>query len=105
MTRKVRLLTPLLPLPAAALAGLLLGGPARAEGENEACTTTSFKVKQVEDACKKGGRKEAKALMQKVVKDQKAKGNEINCKTCHSDLKSFALKDNAVGDLKPYLGG
>ena len=89
-----------------ALAGALFGAvaaPAHAD-DGPACKATSFKVAQVEKACKSGGQKAAKKLMAKVVKEQKAAGNKINCKSCHGDLKSFSLSANAVTDLKRYLG-
>jgi cytochrome c len=89
-----------------ALAGVLMGaaGPARA-GESAACKNAKSEVAEVAAACKRGGQKAAKKIMSRVVKEQKAAGNKINCKSCHGDLKTFATKANAVADLKRYLGG
>lgn len=102
MSTKTRILTSVFAFSTIALGGAFLGSStAHADGE-DACTTKSFKVKKVEAACKKGGRKEAKALMKKVVKEQKAAGNDINCKSCHKSLKTFDLTDNAVADFKKY---
>lgn len=88
-----------------AFAGALTGLVASpAQADDDACTARSFKVKKVEDACKKGGRTAAKAVMKAAVKKAKANGEKVNCKTCHTDIKTtFALTDNAVDDLKRLL--
>ena len=99
--------TTAIPLVLALAAGLgLAAGSARAHGDDGApqpCTTKSFKTKQVEQACKTGGRKAAKDLMKKVVKKAKAAGEKINCKTCHTSLKTFEYKPEAVEALKKWL--
>jgi cytochrome c len=104
MTRSTRLFS-IFAFSAFMSAGLVLGAStARADGEAEAkCTTKKFKHKKVEAACAKDGRKGAKTLMKKLVKEQKAAGNDINCKSCHTSLKTFELKDNAGADLDKYL--
>lgn len=79
-----------------------IGGTAHAEGE-DACTASSFRFGQVEAACTQGGRKAAKDLMKKAVKKAKAAGETMNCKSCHTELKTFALTPNAVSDLEPWL--
>ncbi|MEX1363393.1 MAG: hypothetical protein AB1Z98_09725 [Nannocystaceae bacterium] len=84
-------------------AALLLGAnPALAEGEDP-CTAESFKFAQVEAACKAGGRKAAKTLMKKAVAKAKAAGETMNCKSCHSSMKTFALTDDAVSGLEGWL--
>lgn len=85
------------------LAGALgfVSAPARADGD--ACSAGKFTFSQVESACKSGGRKAAKDVMNRVVKEQKAAGNNINCATCHANLKDFAQKANAEADLRKYL--
>ncbi len=106
MTSKTRLSTTILAFCAVALGGMVLGvNSAHAEGEDEpaACTTKKFEFAEVEAACKKDGRKGAKAMMKKVVKAQKAAGNDIKCKACHKSMKTYDLTDNAVADLKKYL--
>jgi hypothetical protein len=67
------------------------------------CTTKPFNFPAVEKACKEGGRKAAKKLMNEVKKKAKAAGKEFKCKGCHEDLKSYKLTDNAVKDLKPFM--
>ena len=67
------------------------------------CTAKDFKFPAVKKACAEGGRKAAKDLMKSLVKKAKEAGQDINCKSCHSDLKTFELKDNAVEDLKKLL--
>ncbi len=89
--------------------GLWLGDGAAQAAEPEAkvkpCIATKFSTKEVEKACKEGGQKAAKKLMKKVVKAAKAKGEKMNCKSCHSDLKTFKLKDGASAQLKKLLAG
>jgi hypothetical protein len=77
--------------------------PALAHAGDEACTTEKFHYKQVEDACKGGGRKAAKDLMKAAVKKAKAAGKDMKCTSCHESTKTFDLKDNAVEDLKPWI--
>ena len=78
--------------------------PAPAADPN-ACTTQKFQVPAVKKACAEGGRKAAKALMKQAVKKAKAAGQKVNCKSCHTSLKTFELKPNAVADLKKWLKG
>ena len=74
------------------------------EGDDKgACTTKKFNYPQVEKACKAGGRKEAKKVMQAAKKKYKADGKDWKCNHCHKDLKAYELTDNAVKDLKPYI--
>ena len=90
-------------LALAAGLGLAAGSARTDDGAPQPCTTKSFKTKQVEQACKTGGRKAAKALMKKVVKKAKAAGEKVNCKTCHTSLKTFEYKPEAVEALKKWL--
>lgn len=78
------------------------GSSAQAEGETP-CTAKSFKFDKVAAACRTGGRTEAKKLMKAAVKKAKAAGESMNCKSCHSSLKDFALTPNAVTDLEKWL--
>jgi len=88
-----------------AFAGALTGLVASpAQADDDACTAKSFKIKEVKEACRKGGRKAAKAMMKEAVKKAKANGEKVNCKSCHTDVKTtFALTDNAVEDFKRML--
>jgi len=86
-----------------AAAALGVGIPSVAHAGDEACTTTKFHYKQVEAACKSGGRKAAKEVMKGAVKKAKAAGKDVKCTSCHEDTKEFKLKKNAVDDLKPWL--
>ena len=101
---------PSLPVPlsaifgAVALVGALVGVSAPAQADGDACTTQRFQVPEVEKACKEGGRVAAKKMMNDAIKRAKAAGESINCKSCHSDIKTtFALKPNAVADLQRIL--
>lgn len=75
---------------------------ARADGPKP-CVATEFAAPAVEAACKSGGQPAAKAVMKQVVDKAKASGASVNCKTCHTDLTSFALTANATADLKKWL--
>lgn len=90
---------------AAVFAAGLLVGTAHADEPTapKPCAATSFKFKPVEAACKKGGQAEAKTLMKNVVKKMKGDGKDVNCKSCHTSLDSYALTSNAEADLKPYI--
>lgn len=96
------------PIVGIALAGMLFAfgaaiAPTEADAAGSACTSKKFNFKQVEAACKEGGRKAAKKLMKKVVKQSKKAGDKKTCLDCHKDLKSFANTKNAVADMKKYL--
>jgi hypothetical protein len=89
-----------------AAAGLYLGAASTAQADDaDKCTSKDFKTPQVKKACADGGRKGAKTMMKGLVKKAKAGGAEINCKTCHTSLKTFENTDNAVADLKKLLKG
>ena len=69
----------------------------------DACQTKNFHYSQVAGACKSGGRKAAKGVMKGAVKKAKAAGTDLQCLSCHEDVKDFHLKSNAVADLKKWL--
>lgn len=101
-------LSRLVPFTAVAVLGVYLGtangaaaGPAP---ESPPCTTKTFKFKEVEKACKKGGIKAAKAYMKSVVRKAKDAGQDVSCKSCHTSLKTFENKPNAEADFKKLLG-
>jgi len=88
--------------------GLSAVQTAHAEGEEEEapspCKAKTFEIEAVKKACEKGGTAEVKKMMKEAVKKAKAKGEEMNCKTCHESTKEFEkhTKD-AVAKLKPLL--
>ena len=89
-------------------AGVFMGvaDQARADDEKDdaqPCTAKKFEFPEVKKACAEGGRKAAKAMMKKLVKKAKDAGQDINCKSCHTDLKKYDLKKNAVEDFKKLL--
>jgi hypothetical protein len=84
------------PAPAASV-------PADAVPGSDACQTKNFHYTQVANACKSGGRKAAKGVMKGAVKKAKEAGADVQCLSCHEDLKNFHLKSNAVADLKKWL--
>lgn len=97
-------------LPVSAIVGVfalalgLLGVSPPAQADGDACTTARFQVPAVEKACKEGGRAAAKKLMNDAIKRAKAAGESVNCKSCHTDIKTtFDLKANAVADLQRIL--
>jgi hypothetical protein len=71
--------------------------------EIKPCRATSFVVAAVEQACKSGGQPAAKTLMKKAVDAAKASGASVNCKSCHSDLTTFATTPDAATELKRWL--
>lgn len=71
----------------------------------KSCQRTEFKTKLVEDACKKGGQKEAKKAMKKFLKSAKKQDSSLTCKGCHDKLSpDYSLKDDALQRFKD-LGG
>lgn len=99
-------------LATAAAAGALVS-PAWAEDESDGakgpCTATKFNFPAVEQACKQGGRAEAKKIMTAAKKkadekEIKIKGAKVGCKSCHVDQKKdYKLTDNAIEDLRKLL--
>lgn len=81
----------------AVFAGGLFVGTASAE-DPKPCKSEKFEIKQVEEACKKGGEPAAKALMKKAVKKAKDAGEDVNCKTCHESTKE--LEKNKPGSVE-----
>lgn len=91
-------------LAAVAFTGVYLGSNAEANADDPKPCQLELKTKQVKAACKKGGQKEAKAMMKNVVKKGKAAGDEkMNCKSCHNSLKTYELTADAHKKLKPLL--
>ena len=83
----------------------LMVGSAQAD-DPKPCVAKTFKIKAVENACKSGGQKAVKKLMNKAKKAATAAGEEFKCKGCHKDLKGWELTGpKAVEDLKRYLKG
>ena len=94
--RTARVVPTIFLLGTLACAGFVAGtAHADEDAKPKPCKATKFKFKKVEKACKEGGQPAAKKLMKAAVKKAKAAGEEINCKTCHSSLKEFDLKDGA----------
>jgi hypothetical protein len=97
-------------LPAVAV--LALGaGFARADDDDDGgagpCVAKKFETKLTEEACKKGGQKEAKKAWKEWQKaTNKANADaELGCKSCHSKLApEFPLKPDAMATYKKYGG-
>lgn len=70
---------------------------------DDPCTHKTLHMAQVREACRTGGRPAAKTLMKNMVKKAKETNPDIKCSSCHVDMKSFDLKDNALTDLKKLL--
>jgi hypothetical protein len=67
----------------------------------DACSHAKFETKMVADACKKGGQKEAKAVMKAFMKEKKLK----SCNQCHSKLApSYDLKADGLAQFKKAGG-
>lgn len=89
------------------MSGLLLGGllsPAASAEDPAPCSAKSFKIAKVKAACEDGGQPAAKNLMKAAVKKAKEAGESMTCKSCHSELKTYALTgDDPVGKLEKWL--
>jgi len=91
-------------LAAFALVGAIVGASTSARAGDEACTSQRFELPAVKTACEAGGRAAAKKLMNDAMKKAKAAGEQVTCKSCHTDVKaSFALTPNAVDELRKWL--
>lgn len=82
------------------------GAPAAAEGYkgNDPCQAKSFSVARVEEACGRNGRSGAKSVMKEAIGKALAGGASLKCADCHSDLRRYGLKKDAVAQLKKWLG-
>lgn len=67
------------------------------------CQTEDFHFPEVAWACAEEGVEGAKKLMKEIVTVAKSKESDINCKTCHKDLKKFELKDGAYKKMERWL--
>ena len=85
-----------------AAAGFALFSPSRAYAGDDC---SKLKDAALKKTCEKDGVKGVKDAMKEVVKKAKSKdykidGKTVNCKSCHSDTKTYAKKDNAADDYK-----
>jgi len=87
---------------APALVALLSSAAVAAEGQ---CTVATQGNSPVAEACRRGGRAEAKKVMKAAVKAAKEKGGKFDCDDCHKDTgnSDFRLKPNAREDFKKLL--
>jgi hypothetical protein len=90
----------LVTISAATLLGL--AGDAAADGAK--CTVATQGDSPVAEACRHGGRSEAKKVMKSAVKAAKDKGGKFSCDDCHKNLDDYQLKPNARDDFKKLLG-
>lgn len=98
---KKRILTAFAFTTVIAAAGLWVSTSAQAD-DPKPCSGKA-KMAQVKKACEKGGIPEAKKLMKGWTKKMKADDGKTNCKSCHTELKTYENKPNAVKDLKAFL--
>jgi hypothetical protein len=70
---------------------------------DDPCTQKTFKTAQLRAACSSGGRPAAKAFMKNIVNKAKAQGENLKCSACHSSVKTFDQKPNALSDLRTWL--
>jgi hypothetical protein len=88
-----------------AAAFIALLGPAAALAADGQCTVATQGNSPVAEACRHGGRAEAKKVMKAAVKAAKEKGGKFDCDDCHKDLENgdFQLKPHAREDFKKLL--
>jgi outer membrane biosynthesis protein TonB len=70
----------------------------------DACRAKSFSISRVGEACARNGRAGAKSVMKEAIGKALAGGASLKCADCHADLRSYALKKDAVAQLKKWLG-
>lgn len=87
-------------------AGLFAGAANAAEGDApKPCVAKTFKIKKVEEACKRGGQSVVKKMMKEAAKKAKAAGQTegMKCNSCHN-LKDYKVSDAAnVEKIKKWL--
>jgi hypothetical protein len=71
---------------------------------SDGCRAKSFAIPRVAEACAKNGRSGAKSVMKEAIGKALAGGASLKCADCHSDMRSYALKGDAVAQLKKWLG-
>jgi len=67
------------------------------------CQATHFSVPRVRDACAKGGRAAAKAVMRDAIGKALASGASLKCANCHAEQQNYTLKPDAVAQLERWL--
>lgn len=72
---------------------------------SDPCRAKSFSVPRVRDACATGGRAAAKRVMKDAIGKATATGQSLKCSNCHTNQRDYALKSDAVADLKRWLDG
>jgi hypothetical protein len=70
---------------------------------SDPCRATKFSVARVREACASGGRAAAKRVMKDAIGKATATGQTLKCSNCHSNQRDYALKADAVADLKRWL--
>ena len=70
---------------------------------SDPCRAAKFSVARVREACASGGRPAAKKVMKDAIGKATATGQLLKCSDCHSNQKDYALKDDAVAELKRWL--
>jgi hypothetical protein len=72
---------------------------------SDPCRATSFSVPRVREACASGGRAAAKRVMKDAIGKATATGQSLKCSNCHTNQRDYALKSDAVAELKRWLDG
>lgn len=70
---------------------------------SDPCRASSFSVQRVREACASGGRAAAKRVMKDAIGKATATGQLLKCSNCHSNQRDYALKADAVKELKRWL--
>jgi hypothetical protein len=70
---------------------------------SDPCRASSFSVSRVREACASGGRAAAKRVMKDAIGKATATGQLLKCSNCHSNQRDYALKGDAVAELKRWL--
>jgi hypothetical protein len=70
---------------------------------SDPCRAAKFSVARVREACASGGRAAAKRVMKDAIGKATATGQTLKCSNCHSNQRDYALKADAVAELKRWL--
>ena len=79
------------------------GGVVAVPAPGQPCTVATSGTSPVAEACRQGGVPEAKRTMKRLVGEAKARGANLTCETCHVDLDTYALRENAKSDFASLL--
>lgn len=67
------------------------------------CQVATTGSSLVAEACRRGGRPEAKQVMKRLVADARERGARYTCESCHADLDNYLLREDARAEFNALL--